>query len=118
MEPLQTKRLKLRPVAAGDEAAVIAGAGDLAVSRWLAVVPHPYTSEDFNYFLSHIATPGGVFAVDDANGLCGVVGAPDGVLGYWFAARAHGRGYATNACRKAPCPGLDLILKAKDWRDA
>lgn len=101
MERLESKRLKLRPVLDGDREAVIAGVGDLAVSQWLAVVPHPYTQDDFDYFLSEIATPGEVFAVEDANGFCGVVDVGDGILGYWFSPATHGQGYATEAARLA-----------------
>ncbi|MDP3194615.1 hypothetical protein [Tabrizicola sp.] len=54
----QTARLALRPVAASDEAAVLDGIDDLAVSGWLAVVPHPYTAADFRHFLTKIAVPG------------------------------------------------------------
>lgn len=99
MERFETRRLKLRPVEAADRVAVMAGVGDLSVSRWLIPVPHPYTDTDFDYFLAEIATPGEVFAVEDADGFCGIVDAGDDVLGYWFAPAAHGRGYATEAAR-------------------
>lgn len=101
MERLESRRLVLRPVEARDREAVIAGAGDLAVSRWLAVVPHPYTDADFDFFLREIAIPGKVFAVEDASGLCGIVDIGGGVLGYWLAPGAQGRGYATEAARIA-----------------
>lgn len=93
----RTARLALRPVAAADEAAVVAGVGDLAVSRWLAVVPHPYTAADFRYFLREIAFPGHVFAIEDASGLAGIMSIEEGVLGYWLAPRAQGLGYAREA---------------------
>lgn len=95
----QTARLTQRPVAASDEAAVIAGVGDLAVSGWLAVVPHPYTVADFRYFLAEIAIPGEVFAIEDTVGLAGIMSIEDGVLGYWIQPRAQGLGYATEAGR-------------------
>lgn len=95
----RTARLALRPVVAADEAAVVAGVGDLAVSRWLAVVPHPYTAADFRFFLNEIAVPGRVFAVEDASGLSGIISIEEGVLGYWLAPRAQGFGYATEAGR-------------------
>lgn len=95
----RTSRLALRPVAAADEGAVVAGVGDLAVSRWLAVVPHPYTSSDFRFFLQEIAVPGEVFAIDDASGLAGIMSIEEGILGYWLAPRAQGLGYATEAGR-------------------
>jgi RimJ/RimL family protein N-acetyltransferase len=97
---LQTARLRLRPVAASDEAAVVACLNDLAVTGWLAVVPYPYVPADFHQFQTEIAKPGETFAVDDAAGLAGIVGiGATGELGYWFAPRAHGQGYATEAAR-------------------
>jgi RimJ/RimL family protein N-acetyltransferase len=95
----QTARLTLRPVVASDEAAVVAAIDDIAVSGWLAVVPHPYTVADFRYFLTEIAVPGEVFAIEDAMGFAGIMSIEDGVLGYWLAPRAQGLGYATEAGR-------------------
>ncbi|HLQ17407.1 MAG TPA: GNAT family N-acetyltransferase [Tabrizicola sp.] len=95
----RTERLTLRPVAATDEAAVVAGVGDLAVSGWLAVVPHPYTASDFRAFQTTYAVAGETFAVDDAAGFAGIIGVEDGILGYWIAPHAQGRGYATEAAR-------------------
>lgn len=93
----RTERLALRPVAAADEAVVVAGIDDLEVSRWLSVVPHPYTSADFLHFLTHIAVPGETFVVEDVSGFAGIISLVDGVLGYWLHPRAQGRGYATEA---------------------
>ncbi|MGQ0611975.1 MAG: GNAT family N-acetyltransferase [Paracoccaceae bacterium] len=101
MERLESRRLVLRPVGAADREAVIAAAGDLAVSRWLSVVPHPYGDADFDFFLREIAIPGRAFAVEDAAGFCGIVDIGGGVLGYWMAPGAQGRGYATEAARLA-----------------
>ncbi len=106
----QTARLHLRPVAAQDEADVVAGLNDLAVSGWLAVVPYPYDPADFHVFLHDIAKPGATFAIADAAGFVGIIGletsgpaaAPGSgplKLGYWLAPRAHGKGYATEAAR-------------------
>lgn len=94
---LLTKRLTLRPVAATDEAAVVADIGDLEVSRWLAVVPHPYTAADFRHFHREMAGPGEVFAIDAATGFVGIISIANGILGYWLASRAQGFGYATEA---------------------
>ncbi len=101
MQRLATQRLSLRPVEARDRVVVVAGVGDLAVSRWLMPVPHPYTDADFDHFLTEIATPGEVFAVEDAQGFCGIVDIGDNILGYWMAPAAQGRGYATEAARLA-----------------
>lgn len=95
----QTARLTLRPVAASDEAVVVAAIDDIAVSGWLAVVPHPYTATDFRFFLKEIACPGEVFVIEDAAGFAGIMSIEDDVLGYWLAPRAQGFGYATEAGR-------------------
>lgn len=97
-ERILTARLRLRPVAASDEEAVVAVLNDIAVTGWLAVVPHPYAPEDFRWFLSTVARPGETFALEDDAGLVGIMGAGR-ELGYWLAPRAHGRGYATEAAR-------------------
>lgn len=97
-ERILTARLRLRPVAASDEEAVVAALNDLDVTGWLAVVPHPYGPEDFRWFLGSVARPGETFAVEDDAGLAGIVGAGR-ELGYWLAPRVHGRGYATEATR-------------------
>jgi RimJ/RimL family protein N-acetyltransferase len=95
----RTARLDLRPVAPEDEAEVVAGVGDLAVSQWLAVVPHPYTSADFQHFLQDIAVPGETYVIEDAAGFAGIISLVAGELGYWLHPRSQGRGYATEAGR-------------------
>ncbi|MCY1125716.1 GNAT family N-acetyltransferase [Frigidibacter sp. RF13] len=94
---LQTGRLLLRPLQASDEAALVLALNDWEVARWLAVVPHPYGSADFHDFLRH-AEPGIVWTIQAQDGLAGLI-ENDGVLGYWLARRAWGRGYATEAAR-------------------
>ncbi len=104
----QTARLHLRPVAAQDQAAVVEGLNDLAVSGWLAVVPYPYGPGDFQRFLHDLAKPGVTFTIQDDAGFVGIIGLePPGSaattasgtlkLGYWLTPRAHGKGYATEA---------------------
>lgn len=95
---IQTERLRLRPVQAQDEAAVVAALDDFAVAKWLAVVPFPYTVADFQVFLTGIAVPGDVWLIEDAQGFAGIISLqPE--LGYWLGARAQGLGYMTEAAR-------------------
>lgn len=95
----RTERLALRPVAVSDEAAVVAGIDDIAVSGWLAAVPHPYTVADFQHFQRDIAVPGETFVIEDGIGFAGIISLVGDVLGYWLAPRAQGLGYATEAGR-------------------
>jgi RimJ/RimL family protein N-acetyltransferase len=96
---LWTQRLMLRPVAAGDEAPVIAVLNDIAVSGWLQPVPVPYSPSDFRQFQTEYAVPGLTYSIDDAHGFVGIIGVEDRTLGYWLAPRSHGKGYATEAAR-------------------
>jgi RimJ/RimL family protein N-acetyltransferase len=94
---LWTARLMLRPMVASDEPAVVAGLNDIAVSGWLAVVPHPYGPLDFAEFLPK-AMPGQAFVIEDRIGFAGVISVRQ-ALGYWLAPAVHGQGYATEAAR-------------------
>lgn len=98
---IRTARLTLRPVAPEDEGAAVACLNDLAVTGWLSVVPHPYRAADFRAFQQNHAIPGQTFAVDDAEGLAGILGVENRTLGYWLAPARQGRGYATEAARSA-----------------
>ena len=98
---LKTARLTLRPVAPTDAGVVVACLNEIAVSGWLAVVPWPYAPADFHVFQTEYAVPGDTFSVDDEQGFAGIVGVEDRTLGYWFAPRCHGSGYATEAARAA-----------------
>ena len=95
---IQTARLRLRPLTAEDGPALVAAIDDFAVSKWLSVVPFPYTDADFQHFLNDIAKPGSTWVIEDAEGFAGVV-ALEKELGYWLAPRAHGLGYMTEAAR-------------------
>ena len=94
---IETPRLTLRPVTPDDRAAVVAGIGNLEVSRWLAVVPYPYGPSDFDaWAATPDAMPGRTWMIDEAGEVRGAV-ALDAALGYWLARPAWGRGLASEA---------------------
>ncbi len=95
----RTPRLLLRPLVPDDADALVAGVGNFDVSKWLSVVPYPYTSEDAEFFIEKTLETGAqVWAITQDGGLIGVIGLdPD--LGYWLA-RPHWRhGYAFEAAQ-------------------
>ena len=81
MHRLVTPRLVLRPVGVQDKAAVVEGLGDLAVSGWLSVVPHPYTPGDFDSFLADFAHPGATWTIEESGAFCGILGLESATLG-------------------------------------
>jgi len=97
---LSTERLTLRRLTEADIPALVAGLNDYAVSKWLTVVPFPYSEADARDFLTYLEQRGAYdgFGIHAPEGLVGVVGI-DASLGYWLARRAHGKGYMTEAAR-------------------
>ena len=51
---LRSARLLLRPIQLSDEAVMVREIGDIAISGWLATVPHPYTPADFRLFATEL----------------------------------------------------------------
>jgi RimJ/RimL family protein N-acetyltransferase len=103
---LVTERLVLRPPEAADADSIVEGIGDLAVSRMLAKVPHPYVRADAEWWLAHVAEAHAAgksihFAITLGDRLVGVISLENfrtgGHFGYWLARPYWGRGYATEA---------------------
>jgi [ribosomal protein S5]-alanine N-acetyltransferase len=101
---ITTQRLRLRPLVAADAPRIRALAGDLAVARWLARVPHPYPDGEAERFISACLAEGAsVRAIERLAepGLIGVVGIEGEpkreVLGYWIGRPFWGLGYASEA---------------------
>lgn len=100
-----TDRLVLRHPVERDLPAIAAICGDWNVARRLARVPHPYEIEDARFFLDHVVPGEWVWALTlpEADVLFGTIGllpndrGDAAELGYWIAADAWGRGYATEA---------------------
>lgn len=111
--PLETARLHLRPPAENDAPAIVTQAGEWAVARYTAFIPHPYAETDARAFLAQAGERRRtgreiLFAVERRGepGLIGMVGATladDGrtaELGYWLG-RAHwGQGFGPEAIRR------------------
>ena len=98
---LRTPRLTLRPLTDHDADAIVDGIGNFDVSKWLAVVPYPYSRDDAERFIAKVQGSGKPFwAICDADGLQGVV-CLDDELAYWLARRAWGRGYGFEAALAA-----------------
>ena len=96
-QDLLTPRLRLRPVCAEDAQIIHETLQDIEIARWLSRVPYPYSRDDAAWFTGEVeAGRIPAYAILDAEGFVGVI-AIDPTLGYWFARRAWGRGYATEA---------------------
>ena len=94
---LGTPRLTLRPLEMTDADAIVDGVGNYDVSKWLSVVPYPYTRADADWFLERtIDSQAPVWAICDAGGLQGLIGL-DPELGYWLARSAWRKGYGFEA---------------------
>ncbi len=50
---IKTKRLILRPIKESDKEALIENINNLNVSKWLLVVPYPYTKKDADWWINH-----------------------------------------------------------------
>jgi len=105
---LFTSRLHLRRPVDADAAAIIAIAGDWDVARRLARVPHPYTQDDFRFFMERVVPnePTWVIVLKNSGELVGMVGLvpPPGVggsaeLGYYVGRPHWGQGLATEAAQ-------------------
>ena len=96
---IQTERLLLRPYRDADGAAVVAFLNDFEVSRWLAVVPHPFTRCDLM-----LGNPDGssrwpdLAAIEWQGQLVGAISTLTH-LGYWIGRRYWRRGFIGEAAR-------------------
>lgn len=96
---LRTPRLELRPLRRDDAEAVASGVGNFDVSRWLSVVPYPYSRADALAFVDRVereTLPVWVICRDAA--FCGVCGI-EAELGFWLKRSAWRQGYGFEAAR-------------------
>jgi 8-oxo-dGTP diphosphatase len=121
--PLLTDRMVLRPPDPGDAPAIVPHAGQWAVARFTANIPHPLTEADVRTWIDRSRAPRAagtgltLLLSDRSDGsVLGAVGLdwgvtwPEAVLGYWIAPAAQGRGLAGEAVRAV----LDLAFDTLD----
>jgi RimJ/RimL family protein N-acetyltransferase len=101
---LDDRVVALRPWRADDAEAIVACIdGDPEISRWLDVVPQPYTLEDARAYIGGLGEQ--AFAITDSatRGVLGSIGVrwndtgDVGEIGYWLRAEARGGGLMTRA---------------------
>lgn len=104
-----TQRLKLRPWIPEDEPDIIEGLNNLEVSRWLALVPYPYTTADAKAWITFCQQAGNdrfdfaIETLDNKKVIGGVsllnidykAGKAGG--GIWINAQYQGKGYGREA---------------------
>lgn len=96
---LTTDRLVLRPLAPQDAPVIVKALNNLNISRWLTVVPYPYTEDDAAWFIEeNLAGRMNARLIWHSDVLVGTISA-ENELGYWLAEDAWGKGYATEAGR-------------------
>lgn len=116
---LETKRLILREWKECDKKDTIKGINNLNVSKWLLVVPHPYTQKDANWWINHCKEKqnkkprtdfGFAIELKSEKKVIGGIGLSkvnnfDGTasLGYWLAESYWKQGYGSES--------LDALLK-------
>lgn len=98
---IKTARHELRPMVHSDAEPVTALLNNLAVSRWLTVVPYPYTVADADWFIAeNLAGRVLSWSIYADDTLIGNVGG-GAALGYWLGEPYWGRGYGTEAAKAA-----------------
>ena len=100
-QQITTDRLVLRPYHADDVPEVVSILGDLRVSRWLAVIPHPFTKDDVRIFRpdGSVSWPE-MMAIEFEDRFVGCVSNKNH-LGYYLAPTAWGQGIMSEAVTAA-----------------
>lgn len=103
---LRDTDLVLRSWTEDDVPALVAACKDPEISRWIPLIPSPYTEEDARTFVrDHAQHEDYSLAITRDGALVGAIGlginGPGyrGRIGYWVAAQARGAGVCTRALR-------------------
>ena len=117
---VETRRLALRAPGAQDVTRLAALANDADIARMTLRMPHPYSTEEAETFVAHVAgqdpARARTFLIEhEDHGPVGVIGlfedgdmAPE--VGYWIGRPYWGRGYATEALQAG------LVWPSRNWR--
>lgn len=96
---LHTARLTLRRPRDTDAADIVAAINDLEVSRWLTVVPYPYTLDDAQWFIDECLSGrerSWAITLSGEDRVLGMIGGRDS-LGYWLRREDWGKGILSEA---------------------
>jgi len=110
---IETERLILRQPSKNDVADVIKNLNNLEVTKWLSVVPFPYTEKDALWFINHAREKvkikprkdyGYWIELKGSREVIGGIGLSDikeetgiGTIGYWLGTSHHRKGYGSEA---------------------
>lgn len=113
---IETERVVLRDVKAGDDLALLKYINSLTISQFTALVPHPYTQADADWFISHCLedqakTPRTSYelaiTLKPSDELIGAMSLTKishfngtGTIGYWLAEDFWHKGIATEAAKR------------------
>ncbi len=120
---IETERLILRQPEVSDISDIVRNLGDLDVTKWLLVVPYPYTEKDAFWYIKHCKEklkekPQTDYSYwIELKESCEVIGGiglarvkqdqGTGSVGYWLARSHHQKGYGSEALSAL----LDLSFK-------
>jgi RimJ/RimL family protein N-acetyltransferase len=109
---LRDRDLVLRPWVEEDVPWLVAACNDPQITRWIPVIPSPYTEEDARAFIGGESRPAPEYSVPEHSFAIAVDGSPAGAIGmsvnsmnyrgrigYWVAAPSRGAGVCTHALR-------------------
>lgn len=120
---LKTKRLVLRPIRDSDAKDIVKQISNLKISKWLLVVPYPYTMKDAKIWVAKCKKNAKKHPITDYNFVISLKGRHIGdinlrkvdrfqgtaELGYWLSEDYWRQGYMSEAAKKV----LELAKKLK-----